>query len=235
MPGRAGDAAAPRAVVFDFDGLLVDSETACYLVADRSVGPGRSLGRADYASWVGRSPAEFWDWLRVAFSLDRTLDEMLELKHSELMAFYEAPEWTPGALELIAAASVADMKLAVASSSPRHFIEASLDAAGVRALFAAVVSVDDDDVARPKPAPDVYLAACARIGVPPEDAVALEDSAPGAEAAVAAGLVTYFVPSEWTADQETPAGARRAENLTEITSLLVSRRLTTRFERRVDP
>ena len=93
------------------------------------------------------------------------------------------------------------MPLGVASNAPRPVFQAAIAAAGVSDWFGAVVSADDVD--RPKPAPDVYLEACRRLGAEPADAVALiEDTATGLAAARAAGMRTIGVPAVSTAALE---------------------------------
>ena len=91
-------------------------------------------------------------------------------------------------------------RLAVASNAPRAVLEAAIAGAGVRDRFEAAVSADD--VPRPKPAPDIYLEACRRLGADPAASVALEDTATGLAAARAAGMRTIGVPSVSTAHLE---------------------------------
>ncbi len=82
----------------------------------------------------------------------------------------------------------------MASNTPRELVVRALDAAGLAGYFDVVVTAED--VERPKPAPDIYLAACRRLGVEPSEAVALEDSPPGIEAARRAGLTVVAVPQD---------------------------------------
>src|SRR6201999_4098010 len=108
-------------------------------------------------------------------------------------ALYAAgPPWLPGALDAVKRLAQS-FTLGLASSSNRELIDAVLDAGGVRDLFAATVS--SEEVARGKPAPDVYLEAARRLGVAPEDCVAIEDSHNGIRAAKAAGLRCIAVPN----------------------------------------
>jgi HAD superfamily hydrolase (TIGR01509 family) len=99
----------------------------------------------------------------------------------------------PGAVELVGALRGAGVPVGVASNSPHVLVDASLRSAGLHEAFAAVVSAQD--VARGKPAPDVYLEACRRLDADPAQSVALEDSPTGVEAARAAGLHVIGVPS----------------------------------------
>ena len=98
----------------------------------------------------------------------------------------------PGAVEAVRTLATA-WPLGLASSSNRPIIERFLDASGLRALFA--VTVSSEEVARGKPAPDVYLDAARRLGVAPEQCVAVEDSTNGLHAAAAAGMVVIAAPN----------------------------------------
>ncbi len=99
----------------------------------------------------------------------------------------------PGAVELVARLRSVGLPLAVASNSPRRHLLAGLHRTGLHDAFDVVLGMDD--VASPKPAPDLYLAACAGLVAQPQDAVALEDSPPGVAAARAAGLRVIGIPS----------------------------------------
>ena len=97
-----------------------------------------------------------------------------------------------GVTSVVPGVSLWRLSGAVASSAPRSLIEAVLDASGLRPAFAAAVS--SEEVARGKPAPDVYLEATARLGVPASACVAVEDSSNGLRSAAAAGLAVIAVP-----------------------------------------
>ena len=115
----------------------------------------------------------------------------------------------PGAVELVDALLAADIPIAVASNSPRAFLDLVLRTSGIADRFA--ITVSGDEVALPKPAPDIYLEACRRLGADPTRSVGLEDSPTGAEAARAAGLTVIGVP--YLADLEIPAAHVRALSL----------------------
>jgi HAD superfamily hydrolase (TIGR01509 family) len=184
----------PDAVVFDCDGLLVDTET-CWSRAETQIfaehgqpfGPeqkklviGRTLAAAgvsmaDHFGRPGEGPA-----------LAARLHDLVAV---ELAAGADA---LPGARELVLSLR-GRVPIAVASNSPRPFVEAALSSARLTALFKHVVSVED--VANAKPAPDLYLVACAQLGVSPQRSVAFEDSATGVASARAAGMFVVGVPS----------------------------------------
>jgi HAD superfamily hydrolase (TIGR01509 family) len=152
----------------------------------------RPFGRAEKAELLGTS------WETSGRILERLLDrpgkaealgrELGELASHELR---NGVEPRPGARELVEALA-GRRRLGVASNSSRPWVEAVLEAAGLVAPFEVVVT--SQEVAEPKPAPDVYLRAAELLGSPASEIVALEDSPPGAAAARAAGMYVIGVP-----------------------------------------
>lgn len=181
----------PLAVVFDCDGLLLDTE-ACWHAAYESVALelGSTLDGIDLGALNGASVALAAERLgralgvRVAPSLLRSvLDDLVLSMPVAAMA------GAPALLEMLAP----QMPLAVASNAPIEFVTAALRRAGLLDFFSILVSAEQ--TAAPKPRPDVYLEACRRLQVDPSDAVAFEDSVLGAAAARAAALLVVAVPS----------------------------------------
>ena len=118
------------------------------------------------------------------------MDDLHELVMEELNAGVPP---RPGALELLRAVRAAGVPIGLASNSSREFVERALAVSELAdGHFDVVVSADD--VEAPKPAPDLYLAACAALGAAPERAAALEDSPPGVASARAAGMFVIAVP-----------------------------------------
>lgn len=191
----------PRAVVFDLDGVLIDSETIWNrvrreLVAD--VG-GRWTPEADRAI-MGMSPVEWRRYLAVTLGVPLGEDEIGRRVVGGMVAAYrERLPLVPGAVAAVRAVG-AERMLGLASSSDRVLIDTVLDAAGIADAFAATVS--SEEVARGKPSPDVYREACRRLGVAPGDATAIEDSSNGLRSAHAAGLGVVAIPNRefWPAD-----------------------------------
>jgi HAD superfamily hydrolase (TIGR01509 family) len=183
-----------RAVVFDMDGLLLDTEVLWHraeveLFARRGV----EFSWEDKMQVIGTSFAftadYFADRLRVARAAGPALvNEMVGLMHEHLR---EQVEGRPGAVELVERLR-GRTRLGLASNSPRSLVDTALATAGITDAFDTIVT--SDDVVEPKPAPDLYLLACKRLGVAPSEALALEDSPSGVAAAKAAGLTCIAVP-----------------------------------------
>jgi beta-phosphoglucomutase-like phosphatase (HAD superfamily) len=155
-----------KAVVFDMDGVLIDSEPVWERVRRNFVATRGGQWRDDAQDrLMGMSTAEWSAYLSEDFGLRLAAPQVAELVIAAMAAEYRAHlPLLPGAVGAVRDLS-ARWPLAVASSAPKSLIDAVLDASGLRPAFAAAVS--SEEVARGKPAPDVYLEAAARLGVPP--------------------------------------------------------------------
>ena len=183
----------PAAVLFDNDGLTLDTEpiwTRAEEVLFARYGSEFTMDHKRYL--LGSSPA----------IAARKLEELLgrpgvalglELQDLTIASFADGVEAMPGALELIGALTEAGVPVGLVSNSTRRFVDAALAAAGLTDAFA--VTVVGDEVAAAKPAPDAYLAAAAALGADPAHCVGLEDSPPGLAAVRAAGMTAVGVPS----------------------------------------
>jgi HAD superfamily hydrolase (TIGR01509 family) len=190
------------AVVFDNDGLLLDTEQAWTRAEVTLFERHGSVFTAEHKrEMIGSSHAV------AAGKLERQLEQpgnglalMAELDELVMDEVLHDVDPRPGAVDLVAALKVAGMPIALATNSPRAFCERALHTAGMDGQFATVVA--GDEVEHGKPAPDIYLDACRRLGVDPAKSVALEDSPTGTQAANAAGMTVIGVP--YLADIELP-------------------------------
>ena len=194
LAGRAPFPGSYRAVIFDMDGLLLDTEVLWlraesalfrhhggeFTHADklRVIGMPIDAGCLYFAERLGLPPES-------APELEK---ELLEDMRAELRRQVHG---RPGAIELVRRLR-GRVRLGLASNSYRDLVDLALTTAGLTDAFEVIVTADD--VERPKPAPDLYLLAAHRLGVQPQEAIALEDSASGVTAAKAAGLACIAVP-----------------------------------------
>lgn len=191
-----GTPVAPKAVVFDNDGLLLDTESV-WTRAERDLFERRGLEftPADKRELVGTS-AEIAGGI-----LERRLEEpgragplIEELNELVVAELEHGVEAMVGARELLHALKQRGTPIGLVSNSPLVFVQRSLEIAGFHDRFDVVLSAHE--AAAPKPSPEPYLEACRRLGVEPgPDVVALEDSPTGVAAARAAGLTVIGVPS----------------------------------------
>jgi HAD superfamily hydrolase (TIGR01509 family) len=183
----------PAAALFDNDGLTLDTEGA-WTRAEHALFSryGQTFTMDHKRELLGTAPAVS------AAKLERMLgqpaprlsDELYELAVGEV-AKSAVP--MPGAVALLAALAEAGVPVGLVSNARRSFVDPALRAAGLYDAFAVVVTADD--VARPKPAPDAYLAAALALGAEPAACAVLEDSPTGLAAGRAAGALTIGIPS----------------------------------------
>ena len=208
---------AIEAVIFDLDGVLVDSEPVHWRASQRLFAP-HHLAAAEYACFIGVAVEPYMTWARERFGLREPVARLIEHYGEAVTAEIEAGELAPldGARELIEASRARGLRVAVASQSIAAWVEAALRSAGLDGRFDAVVA--GDEVERGKPAPDVYLLAAERLGVAPERCVAIEDSPAGVRSAAAAGMLVVQSRQASSAAQPQPlaqlvVGSLRAVDL----------------------
>jgi HAD superfamily hydrolase (TIGR01509 family) len=182
------------AVVFDLDGLLLDSEEVWDAVRKRLVL--ERGGRYDaeiQRAMMGMSSIEWSRYLHdVAGVADEPEEISAEVVRRMLAAYREHLPLVPGAVDAVQRLAER-FTLAVASSSNRELIDAVLDVAQLHPFFAATVS--SEEVAQGKPAPDVYLEAAGRLGIEPRRCAAVEDSHGGIRSAKSAGMRVVAIPN----------------------------------------
>jgi HAD superfamily hydrolase (TIGR01509 family) len=183
----------PAAVLFDNDGLTLDTEPA-WTRAETALFArhGETFTMEHKRDLLGTAPVD------AAAKLERMLgrpgDEMnAELYELVLEEVAAGIEPMPGAVALLAALRAAAVPVGLVSNSRRGFVERGLRAAGLDGAFAVIVTAEE--VARPKPAPDAYVAAAVALGAAPSACAVLEDSPTGLAAGRAAGALTIGVPS----------------------------------------
>ena len=188
-----------RAFLFDFDGLILDTETAA-LAAWQQI----------YAEHGQEVPLDRWAQnvgARDAFDPITHLEELVgaelerdiihERRRAHELTLIEAEELRPGISEYLAEAERRGLKLAIVSSSSREWIHMHLERLE-RAVGWDTIVAADHDASRAKPRPDLYLETLGVLGVAPEEAIAFEDSLNGVRAAKAAGIFCVAVPNTVT-------------------------------------
>ena len=207
-----------RALIFDFDGLIVDTESAIYQAwRELYQHHGHELPLATYVQCVG-STFGHYDPMAALEQLTGSpvaWQEVLPRKDARIRELQYGLTTMPGIRALLAEASREGLPCAVASSSHRVHVKGWLDRMEIADAFAAILT--RDDVARAKPAPDLFLAAAAALGLEPSETLVLEDSANGLRAAIAAGAPCVIVPSPVTAGSDFAGAAGIIESLEAVT------------------
>jgi HAD superfamily hydrolase (TIGR01509 family) len=181
------------------DGVLADSEPVYYQAVNIVLGPiGKQITDEQQRALMGHSIQDTWRYLARELDLGDSIEPYVAAYDRELRRLLaEVREPLPGVFELLVALKSRGTPIAVASSSLPSWIEALLGGLGLSDTFDALVSASM--VKHPKPAPDVYLLAAERLGVPPHRCIALEDTPTGLASAQAAGMFTVQVTAASTA------------------------------------
>lgn len=211
----------PRALIFDFDGLLVDTETVLIDAwVQMHAKDGLPCDRETLHYIVGHTGIAHDYWTAYAPEIDR---EALDARYRETAArlTLAAPP-LPGTLDLLAAARDAGLKIGLASNSSHHHVEGHLNHRGMRGYFDCIFC--REDVPAGKPEPDIYLAALRGLGVGADETVAFEDSVPGHMAAHRAGLRVVVVPNPSTARCQFPHAHWQLPSLAGVTLVELNRR-----------
>lgn len=209
-----------EAVVFDFDGLIIDSEWVIFETAQAAFAiHGHELSLEAWSTVVGTAGEDGDDeWARLCAAAGVVFDR------ADYLAAYEAQDRSnrdalpalPGVLELVAALTDAGVPVGIASSSSREWLDRHLPRLELHEAF--TVRIGRDLVGGvSKPAPDVYLRACADLGADPTRSVALEDSSNGTAAAKAAGMAVVAVPGRVTRSMDFSAADLVVESLLDLT------------------
>ena len=205
-----------EAAIFDFDGLMIDSEPVALEIWQQVLAPyGARLSPEDYRAVIGKDPETVAGHvLRVvgdAVSVERILKSYWELR-TEIMGRRVSPN--PGLQPLIDGFRREGLRLGVASNSHVGYVHRTMEQLGLLEAFDCVVG--RDEVARGKPHPDVYLEAAKRLGAAPARCLAIEDSPTGLQAACAAGMDCIVIPNPDLRDADFSAAWATYDSLVDL-------------------
>jgi HAD superfamily hydrolase (TIGR01509 family) len=208
-----------QALIFDFDGLILDTESAIYEVWRNFYAQhGHALSIQTWSQCIGSDFSHSYDPKTQLEALTRqrfdwpAVDARLT---QEALALLEHYPVLPGVKELLLAAKTAAIPCAMASSSPRDWVVPHLERIQLKPFFAHVIT--KEAVERVKPAPDLFLKAAKELGIDPKQAIVLEDSLNGLRAATAAGMRCVIAAGPTTQHLDFSAAWRRVGSLAEIT------------------
>ncbi|MBO9534658.1 MAG: HAD family phosphatase [Solirubrobacteraceae bacterium] len=214
----------PAAVLFDCDGVLIDSEvTSSHVLAAMLTEGGVPTDGDELRS---RMKGASLDWIREESM--RTLGGsvadpdawMAEFIARRLVIYRQGVPQIPGAAEAVAAVRSAGIPIAVVSQGARSKMAVTLPASGMDAILGDVPVFSGDDVVRGKPHPDLYLLAAERLGVEPATCVVVEDSVPGVTGALAAGMRVLGFAADADPARFEAVGAEVVHDLHQVPALL---------------
>lgn len=205
------------ALIFDFDGLIVETESVELMAWTRVLAEhGVPVEATDFLPFIGTHRPGLWDktlreWLGAEADLAALSRRAREIRQPLALA---APVLA-GVIALLDEASNTGWQVGLGSSSTRRWIEMHLDHRDLLQRFDAVVT--REDVMRVKPDPDIYLEVASRLRAEPRHCVVLEDSEPGCRAAKAAGMACIAVPTDMTRASDFSMADRVVASLSEVT------------------
>jgi HAD superfamily hydrolase (TIGR01509 family) len=188
-----------KAIVFDMDGVLLDSEPLHFeALSSVLLAEGVEFSQEENEAFIGTTVEYTFGALIARHHLRRALSEYIELYDTAVLRILEVPRPpADGVLGVLSAAEDLGMRVALASSSRRGWIEATLRSIGLSDAFEVLVS--GDDVRHGKPDPEIYLLAAARLDLSPADCLVIEDAPNGVLSAHRAGMTVIGVRTPYTA------------------------------------
>ena len=190
-----------KAIIFDMDGLMIDSERL-YIQAQQEIAErfNRKMDRKSLWKMMGRKPIESITMFVEEMDIPAEPEEVLEMRNKIMLEKLENDLLPLPGLDHIIDTFHNKLKLAVATGAQKKFLDLVTDKLGIREKFA--VLQDSDDVEKGKPHPEIYSKACRRLALQPGQCVVLEDSSNGVLAGKRAGCYVIAVPSEYTKEQD---------------------------------
>jgi HAD superfamily hydrolase (TIGR01509 family) len=187
-----------NAVIFDMDGVLVDSEPLHYEAESYALAKfGLKFPRDIHAKFIGfASETRFWEALIDLFQADISVPELVKFKGEYFYSHLDHILLIEPAKKLLERLRKADIPIALASSSGHYMIETVLGRFGLLDFFCVLQS--GEEVEFGKPHPDIFLAAAARLEIDPAKCIVIEDSLNGVKSGKAAGMTVVAVPNEYT-------------------------------------
>ncbi len=204
-----------RAICFDLDGLMFNTEHVFYASAEELLGRrGLPMTRAAMNAMLGRRPLESFQALVDLLQLTEQPAELLAESRTIFYGLLDTRlETMPGLFELLDRIEAKGLPKGVATSSPRDYLEHMLGRFDLQGRFP--ITLTAEDVTHGKPHPEIYLKAAEKLGVAPANMLVLEDSYAGTKAGVAAGAFVVSVPHEHTAEHDFTGTRHRAASLSD--------------------
>lgn len=205
-----------RAVIFDMDGVIVDSEPLHYESEKRVLSQlGYEFPREIHRKYIGyANEHDFWQDLQNELGVSLNIQTLILEKQDYFFKHLSRITIIKPALTLLKKLKQATIPIALASSSSNELIHKVLDRFSLKPFFSVIQS--GDDVENGKPAPDIFLFTAKKLGVKPRECIVIEDSLNGVKAGKAAGMIVVAVPNEYTKMLDFSKADYRIESLDEF-------------------
>ncbi len=209
-----------QAVIFDLDGLLIDSESLYHKVAfEMTAELGKTLTEATIAKQMGRSPIESLEIYRRDLGIEHlTAQELVNIRHERMIReFRENLVPMPSAMEMIQGLH-GRVRMAISTGAPRELVEIASQRLGLNGYFEHIQT--SDGLKLGKPNPEIYLLTVKALRLRPKECIVLEDSSNGIVSAHRAGCFVIAVPNEHTRKQDFSCADEKAVNLNEAWEII---------------
>jgi len=210
-----------RAVLFDMDGVLLDSEPLHVVINSEIYKDlGISIDQDLINQFVGRTSSERWKRIKAKFGLEHTVEQLSDRQWNALIKALQDSELrsSAGLDTLLAYMNVNGIRATIASASAGSFVEAVIDYLDLRDVMEGATT--GDEVVNCKPAPDIFLLAAQKLGVPPSECLVIEDSSAGVRAGKAAGMFTVGYKNPTSPGQDLSPADTVVDNLADICAIL---------------
>ena len=178
-----------KAVIFDMDGVIIDSEPIHFEVDMQTMKDfGCSISKEELNKYVGTTNEYMWTDIKNKYKLDQSVEEIINYRSEMVTRKVIESDLIPieGIADLLKELKVKNIPAAIASSSPRDFIEVVVSKFQLEDYFSCILS--GEEVENGKPAPDIYVETAKKLGISPEECIVIEDSKNGVLAAKKAGM-----------------------------------------------
>jgi DNA helicase-2/ATP-dependent DNA helicase PcrA len=191
-----------KAIIFDLDGTLLDTEGIHYKSWDHALTKhAKSISEEKYLDYAGRHEQIVANAIVSDFALDSTTKELIDWRHEYLdKHMYSDIKYMPSAIEILEFFNRNEFLVAAATGGVMEETQKKIEKANLETYFKIIVCADH--VKRGKPFPDIYHYFAQKLGVSPQECLVFEDSSPGAMAAFQAGCCVAAIPNKWTSMQD---------------------------------
>lgn len=212
----------PKAVIFDMDGTMVNTEKL-WSVVNHTLSANHGVVYVDEVrrQMMGRKDSECLAVFKDFYKLDTPLEDLIQERRSILLADLSSIQVNAGLYELLELLEKLEIKKAVATSSFGEFTRRIVTIFDLERRYDAIVTADD--VQRSKPDPELFLTAAARIGVEPKDCLVLEDAQNGVEAAKHAGMKCIAIPHQYSQSHDFSSADLVLPSMLEITESVLKK------------